>query len=164
MKQVKRKQGSTCLIFVECNYLWDLYVPLLYTCGLPWWLRWQRICLVSAHGLGRSPGEGNGYPLQYSCLENPMDEEPGGLWSMGLQRVGQDWANNTFTFLYICISLIFSIIKQCKALFWVAMLYCNLDVYQRFRLLIVPYYWKHQYHKQTSFFKSSKCVSPYPFH
>ena len=24
-------------------------------------------------GLGRSPGEGNGYPLQYSCLENPMD-------------------------------------------------------------------------------------------
>ena len=27
--------------------------------------------------LGRSPGEGNGYPLQYSCLENPMD---GGAW------------------------------------------------------------------------------------
>ena len=25
--------------------------------------------------LGRSPGEGNGYPLQYSCLENPMDRE-----------------------------------------------------------------------------------------
>ena len=24
-------------------------------------------------GLGRSPGEGNGYPLQYSCLENPID-------------------------------------------------------------------------------------------
>ena len=24
-------------------------------------------------GLGRSPGEGNGYPLQYSCLENSMD-------------------------------------------------------------------------------------------
>ena len=26
-------------------------------------------------GLGRSPGEGNGNPLQYSCLENPMDGE-----------------------------------------------------------------------------------------
>ena len=26
-------------------------------------------------GLGRSPGEGNGIPLQYSCLENPMDAE-----------------------------------------------------------------------------------------
>ena len=25
--------------------------------------------------LKRSPGEGNGYPLQYSCLENPMDKE-----------------------------------------------------------------------------------------
>ena len=27
----------------------------------------------SVPGLGRSPGEGNGNPLQYSCLENPMD-------------------------------------------------------------------------------------------
>ena len=26
-------------------------------------------------GSGRSPGEGNGYPLQYSCLENPVDRE-----------------------------------------------------------------------------------------
>ena len=26
-------------------------------------------------GLGRSPGGGNGNPLQYSCLENPMDRE-----------------------------------------------------------------------------------------
>ena len=29
--------------------------------------------------LGRSPGEGNGYPPQYSCLENPMDRGAGGL-------------------------------------------------------------------------------------
>ena len=28
---------------------------------------------------GRSPGEGNGNPLQYSCLENSMDRGPGGL-------------------------------------------------------------------------------------
>ena len=40
---------------------------------------------------GRSPGGGHGNPLQYSCLENPMqEEEPGGLQSMGLQRVGHD--------------------------------------------------------------------------
>ena len=42
-------------------------------------------------GSGRSPGEGNGYTLQYSCLENSMDR---GIWwaiqSMGLQRVGHD--------------------------------------------------------------------------
>ena len=29
----------------------------------------------SIPGSGRSPGEGNGYRLQYSCLENPMDRE-----------------------------------------------------------------------------------------
>ena len=41
-------------------------------------------------GSGRSPGEGNGYPLQYSCLENFMDR--GGWWlqSMELKRVGHD--------------------------------------------------------------------------
>ena len=44
----------------------------------------------SIPGLGRSPGEGNGNPLQYSCLENPM--EGGTWWAMGLQRVGHDWA------------------------------------------------------------------------
>ena len=35
-------------------------------------------------GLERSPGEGIGKPLQYSCLENPITEESGGLQSMGL--------------------------------------------------------------------------------
>ena len=34
-------------------------------------------------GLGRSPGEGNGNPLQYSCLENPRDGEPGELPPLG---------------------------------------------------------------------------------
>ena len=40
--------------------------------------------------IGKIPGAGNGNPLQYSCLENPMDSEPDGLQSMGLQRVGRD--------------------------------------------------------------------------
>ena len=43
--------------------------------------------LGSIPGSGRSPGEGNGNPLQYSCLENPMD---GGAWWAavhGSQRV-----------------------------------------------------------------------------
>ena len=35
--------------------------------------------LGSIPGLGRSPGEGNGYPLQHSCLGNPMDR--GGWWA-----------------------------------------------------------------------------------
>ena len=49
--------------------------------------------LGSIPGLGRSAGEGKGYPLQYSGLENSMD-----YVSMGLQRVGPDWA--TFTSLH----------------------------------------------------------------
>ena len=35
-------------------------------------------------------GEGNGNPLQCSCLENPRDREPGGLQSMGSHRVGTE--------------------------------------------------------------------------
>ena len=44
-------------------------------------------------GLGKTPGEGNGNPLQYSCLENPMAR--GSWWATvyGLQRVGHDLAN-----------------------------------------------------------------------
>ena len=37
----------------------------------------------SISGLGRSPGKGNGSPLQYCCLENIMSEEPGRLQSSG---------------------------------------------------------------------------------
>ena len=44
--------------------------------------------VVLIPGLGRCPGEGNGNPLQYSCLGNPMDrEEPGELQSMGSQKI-----------------------------------------------------------------------------
>ena len=41
----------------------------------------------SIPGLGKSPREENGNPLQYSCLENPMDR---GLQSIGSQRVRHD--------------------------------------------------------------------------
>ena len=41
-------------------------------------------------GLGRSPGEGNGNPLSILAWRIPWTEEPGGLQSMGLQRVGHD--------------------------------------------------------------------------
>ena len=37
-------------------------------------------------GLGRPPGEGNGNPLQYPCLETPWTEKPGGIQSMGSLR------------------------------------------------------------------------------
>ena len=46
--------------------------------GLPWWFSGKEPTCQGGDvdwipGLGRCPGEGNGNPLQYSCLENPMD-------------------------------------------------------------------------------------------
>ena len=51
----------------------------------------------SIPGSGRSPGEGNGNPLQYSCLENPMSR---GAWQAtvyGFTRVGHNLVTNTTT-------------------------------------------------------------------
>ena len=42
--------------------------------------------LGSIPGLGRSPGEGNSYPLQYSCLENSMER---GVWQAAAQEVAK---------------------------------------------------------------------------
>ena len=55
----------------------------------------------SIPGSGRSPGEGNGNPLQYSCLENPMD---GGAWEATVQGVTQSrtrLSDFTFTFSFL---------------------------------------------------------------
>ena len=54
--------------------------------------------LGSIPGSGRFPGEGNGYPLQYSCLENPMDR---GAWWASVHRVAKSWtrlSDLTFSF------------------------------------------------------------------
>ena len=40
-------------------------------------------------GWGRSPGKGNGYPLEYSCLENPMDRE---AWLAIVYGISKSWA------------------------------------------------------------------------
>ena len=44
--------------------------------------------LSSIPGLGRSPGEGNGYSLQYSCLDNPMDR---GAWWATVHGITKSW-------------------------------------------------------------------------
>ena len=63
---------------------------------------------------GRSPGVGTGNPLQYSCLENPMDRGTGGQHSMGLKRVGHDWATNTIRFKLTlwCSLILFPMVMQ----------------------------------------------------
>ena len=78
LKRVKYHRNNYIYIFVccccsvikSCPILWDFPgdsngKASAYNAG----------DLGSVPGLGRSPGEENGNPLQYSCLENPMDRE-----------------------------------------------------------------------------------------
>ena len=56
--------------------------------------------MSSIPGMGRSPRQGNGKPLQYSCLGDPMDREALQATvheSMGWQRVRQNWATKALT-------------------------------------------------------------------
>ena len=54
--------------------------------------------LGSVPGLGRSPGEGNGNPLQYSCLENPVDGEAWQATVYGVAKSRTRLSDFTFTF------------------------------------------------------------------
>ena len=59
----------------------------------------------SIPGLGRSPGRGHGNPLQYSCVENPMDR---GAWQAtvhGVTKVGQDSATKPPIVLSIILNM-----------------------------------------------------------
>ena len=82
------------------------------------WLRSQEnfyycfcvlICAIIT-GLGRSPGEGNGNPLQYSCLEKPMDR---GAWQAtvnGVTKSRTRLSDFTFTLAIFEISLVSAVV------------------------------------------------------
>ena len=58
-------------------------------------------------------GEGNGNPLQCSCLENPRDGGPGGLPSMGSRRVEHDWSDLAAAAAdYLWTSLVAQMVKR----------------------------------------------------
>ena len=70
-------------------YYYQLYI---IKCGLLWWLSGKESACQAGDaglipGLGRAPGEGNGNPLQYSCLENPKDRE---AWWATVHRVTKE--------------------------------------------------------------------------
>ena len=107
-----------CWILVLGQKIFSRYfffLPFGYPClflGLPGWLsgkkkKKKKIPAANAGdtgdvgsipGSGRSPGGGDGNPLQDSCLENPMDR--GAWWATvhGWQRVGQNHAHTHFLF------------------------------------------------------------------
>ena len=68
--------------------------------------------LGSIPGLGRSPGEGNGCPLQYSCLENPMDRGAGWATVRGMAESGTTARLiPSFFFTYCIQASVFSSVK-----------------------------------------------------
>ena len=67
-----------CTWSYTLNFVYHIFCKLYWLCGLPC-VSDSKECACNAGdldsilGLGRSPGEGHGNPLQFSCLENPMD-------------------------------------------------------------------------------------------
>ena len=57
--------------------------------------------LGSVSGLGRSPGEGNSHPLQYSCLENSMDR---GVWWATVHGVTESDTTDIYIHIHIQMS------------------------------------------------------------
>ena len=108
------------------DHSWHKYGFLTHQKRLSWNICWCRsvgkefACNVgdpdSIPGQGRSPREGNNYPLQYSCLEDFMDRGAWQLQSKGSQGVRHDWVTNTFTFPF-WIHLKFQLLKKFLSIF-----------------------------------------------
>ena len=82
---------------------------------LPWWLRGGKVSVCNAGdlgsipGLGRYPGERYGNPLQYSCLENPMDR---GAWQATVRGVTKSWTTERLTFIGLPFLIIWKFLFQ----------------------------------------------------
>ena len=77
----------------KLTLIFKKYITQQLAGGLPWWLSgeesaWQCMRCGFNPWAGRSCGGGHGNPLQYSCLENPMDR---GAWPGTVHRVAKSW-------------------------------------------------------------------------
>ena len=81
------------------------FIAYLNLSGLPWWLRWQRICLQCRRfgfypWVRKIPWRGNGYPLQCSCLANSVDR---GAWWAAVHRVTQSQTRLKRLSMHACV-------------------------------------------------------------
>ena len=96
----------TCFRFVLFLFFqWSCVSLVIITSSSEWGYCWLPTCQVwfpcKMDSPSRTAGEGNGTPLQYSCLENPMD---GGAWCAtvhGSLGVGYDWATSLSRFTFV---------------------------------------------------------------
>ena len=94
---------SQCVLEAPCGFF-SVWASLSFSLGFPGGSDGEEsACSVgdlgAIPGLGRSPGGGNGCPLQYSCLENSMDRGACWLQSMGSQRIRHNWVTFTHSFM-----------------------------------------------------------------
>ena len=66
----------------------------------------------SIPGSGKSPGKGNGYPLQYSCLRNPMDRE---AWKPTVHGVAKSWTWLKWLSTHTCTHYLFNFFFEEKS-------------------------------------------------
>ena len=115
------------------------FKSILLRLGLPWWLSdkeatanaWDTGGRGPIPELGRSPGEGNGNPVQYSCLGNPMDR---GAWPATVHEVAQSrtqlkWRDCEC----ICVSLNF---LWRHGFYWLYSILSNIFVLNYIKLVI----------------------------
>ena len=93
IRTIKLSSKVSTSFYIPTSNVWVLLLHMLVSIWYWQYSRFRNRYVV---------GEGNGTPLQYSSLEIPWAEEPGGLQSMVSQRVGCDWATSLslFTFMH----------------------------------------------------------------
>ena len=99
LKVYENKYPEQISIF---SFLQDLKIPMIICMGFPGGSEVKASASTvgdpgSIPGLGRSPGEGNGNPLQYSCLGNPMDR---GAWQATVHGVAKSQTQLSNVFFY----------------------------------------------------------------
>ena len=137
-----RPQGAVRVVtLAQCSFRWDTWgwLGVYQTCisrkGFPGGSATKNVLANagdagdagSIAGSGRSPGWGNGNPLQYSCLENFMD---GGAWrlqSMGSQRVRHNSATNTFFTFTLAVAVGLRLPNICLFFFFNSLSTLGLD-------------------------------------